>query len=134
MKNQLNQHFLCRFWGKKNLALLLDYDGTLSPIAAHPDLANLPEKNRELLQFISSQPNVTVAIISGRGVEDAKKKVGFPEFIYGGNHGYEIHFPDGYVFTYQFNDDMQEDFKKMVWDLNAVSRFWIWSSKSSFTL
>lgn len=100
--------------------LLLDYDGTLSPLAPHPDLANLPERNRELLQCIVEQPNVTVAVISGRGVESAKSKVGFSEFIYAGNHGYEIHFPDGYVFTYEFNDKMRDDFNKMVWDLKAV--------------
>lgn len=109
-----------RFWGKKQLAILLDYDGTLSPIASHPDLANLPDNNRMLLESISSQPNTTIAVISGRGLDSVKSKVGFPDFIYAGNHGYEILFPDGYFFTYQFNDDMQDAYKKMVWDLNAV--------------
>lgn len=114
---------LFRFWGKTNLALLLDYDGTLSPIAPRPELANLPDTNRDLLQTIISQPNVVVAIISGRGIESAKDKVGFDNFIYAGNHGYEIKFPDGYAFEYQFTDNMQENYKKMVFDLNAVSLY-----------
>ena len=33
-----------------SLALLLDYDGTLSPIASHPDLATLPPITKQILQ------------------------------------------------------------------------------------
>lgn len=99
---------------------MLDFDGTLAPIAARPELANLTVKNRELLETILSEPNTTLGVISGRQVDDVKAKMKFPQGIYAGNHGYEVHFPDGFVFTYQFNDEMQEDFKKMVWDLNAV--------------
>lgn len=102
------------------MALLLDYDGTLSPIASRPELANLPDVNRDLLQTIVSQPNVSIAIISGRGIESAKEKVAFDNFIYAGNHGYEIHFPDGFVFNYQFTDNMQENYRKMVFELNTV--------------
>ena len=32
------------------LALLLDYDGTLSPLASHPDLATLPPHTKQILQ------------------------------------------------------------------------------------
>ena len=31
---------------KKRIALLLDYDGTLSPIAPRPEMATLPEETR----------------------------------------------------------------------------------------
>lgn len=64
-----------------------------------------------------------VAIISGRAIESAKSKVDIGNVIFAGNHGYEIQFPDGFVFNYQFTENMQENFKKMVFDLNAVSFF-----------
>ena len=32
------------------LALLLDYDGTLSPIAPHPDLATIPPETKKVLK------------------------------------------------------------------------------------
>lgn len=113
---------------------MLDYDGTLSPIASRPELANLPDTNRDLLQTIISQPNVAVAIISGRAIDSAKEKVGFDNFIYAGNHGYEIKFPDGYTFNYQFTDNMLESFEKMVFDLNTICRDGAWVEDKKYSL
>ena len=40
--------YLTKYIGHKAcLALLLDYDGTLSPIAKHPDLAILPPETKK---------------------------------------------------------------------------------------
>ena len=50
---QLEDFDLClgRYVGSQGrLALLLDYDGTLSPLAPHPDLATLPPQTKQLLQ------------------------------------------------------------------------------------
>lgn len=55
------------------LALLLDYDGTLAPIAPHPDLATLPAETKNVLQRLSNHSDVYIAIISGRSVENVKK-------------------------------------------------------------
>ena len=47
--------YLTKYIGNKaTLALLLDYDGTLSPIAKHPDLAILPPETKKGTQ-ISNQ-------------------------------------------------------------------------------
>ena len=41
--------FLCKSEkARTRIALLLDYDGTLSPIAPRPELATLPEDTRKL--------------------------------------------------------------------------------------
>ena len=48
------------------VALLFDYDGTLSPIVSHPTLAVLPAQTRKLLMRLSNMMDVHVAIISGK--------------------------------------------------------------------
>jgi trehalose 6-phosphate synthase/phosphatase len=55
---------------------LLDYDGTLSPIVKHPDLAFMPPETKEVLERLANRPDVFVAIVSGRGVQDVRSKVG----------------------------------------------------------
>ena len=65
------------------LALLLDYDGTLAPIAPHPDLAVIPTETKNILQRLSNITDVYIAIISGRNVENVNKMVRrrFPERV-----------------------------------------------------
>ena len=49
-------HHLRDYVGDKaTLALLLDYDGTLSPIASHPDLATLPGDTKQILMRLKMQ-------------------------------------------------------------------------------
>lgn len=57
------------------LALLLDYDGTLAPIAPHPDLATIPTETKHILQRLSNTSDVYIAIISGRNVDNVKDMV-----------------------------------------------------------
>jgi trehalose-phosphatase len=66
---------------------MLDFDGTLSPIAPTPDQAILPEPTRGLLQKCSDR--FQVAIVSGRSLENLKSKVGLGGLTYAGNHGLE---------------------------------------------
>ena len=51
------------------IAILLDYDGTLTPIVKHPSLAILSKETKDILERLASRPDVFIAIISGRGVE-----------------------------------------------------------------
>ncbi|MFA5411300.1 MAG: trehalose-phosphatase [Candidatus Omnitrophota bacterium] len=75
------------------ILLLLDYDGTLVPIAEMPHKATLPEKTRDLLGSLSKSRNCKVAIVSGRSLKDIKKMVGLKGIVYSGNHGLEIEGP-----------------------------------------
>lgn len=67
--------------------LMFDFDGTLSPIAPTPNSAFLSAplkiKLKELAKIFP------VVIISGRRLNDIKKKVGIKNLIYAGNHGLE---------------------------------------------
>jgi trehalose-phosphatase len=73
--------------------LMLDYDGTITPIARYPRLARLPNSNRRILRLLAAQPRCFVAIISGRRLIDVKHLVGLPGIYYMGNHGLEISGP-----------------------------------------
>ena len=74
--------------GRAPLSIFLDFDGTLTPIAGHPDDAFLSASTREIL--IALNRRYPVAIISGRGLSDLKEKVAVEGLTYVGNHGMEI--------------------------------------------
>lgn len=79
----------------------LDFDGTLAPIAAKPGLAKLPPENRRLLRRLVALRRARVAIVSGRGLADVKRKVsGVPGLIYVGNHGLEIQDHEGRLWVH----------------------------------
>jgi trehalose 6-phosphate synthase/phosphatase len=46
--------------------LLLDYDGTLTPLARHPGLAKPDESGLDLLRLLAADPKNCVVIMSGR--------------------------------------------------------------------
>ncbi len=77
----------------KKILLLLDYDGTLTPIVARPGLAVLTKERRKALRLASKKPNIILGIISGRTLKDIKRKIKIPGIFYSGNHGFEIEGP-----------------------------------------
>jgi trehalose-phosphatase len=79
------------------LALLLDIDGTLAPIAPSPSLAQMPPATRFVLERLAQLPGVTLALVSGRGVPDAQRIAGVPGAWVIGNHGHEVMDPHGVV-------------------------------------
>ena len=78
---------------RARLALILDFDGTLAPIVAAPERAVLPDRVRSALQRLARMPHVTLAIVSGRALDDIRARVGIDGLIYAGNHGLEIASP-----------------------------------------
>jgi len=70
--------------------IILDYDGTLTPIVERPEEARLSPGTRELLRELASLPGCRVALMSGRMLADLRKMVGLPQLTYGGNHGLEL--------------------------------------------
>lgn len=82
-----------RLAGVGRILLCLDYDGTLSPIVRDPAAARLAVSTRDRLRRLSSSGKITLAIISGRGLEDVRERVGLEGVIFAGNHGLEIRGP-----------------------------------------
>ncbi len=69
--------------------LMLDFDGTLTPIVKPPKKALLSSRAKDILQKLSTKQGVLLAIISGRELEVLKERVQIPDIIYGGIHGLE---------------------------------------------
>ena len=76
--------------GSRHLLLLLDYDGTLTPIAPSPKQATLPLATKSILRKLSRNPRLSVALISGRALGDLRQLVGLRGLTYIGNHGLEF--------------------------------------------
>ncbi len=75
------------------LVVFLDFDGTLAPIVSTPKKAILPEAAKKLLVEMSEDPNIKLAFISGRQIEDIKRKINIKNAVYSGNHGFELEGP-----------------------------------------
>lgn len=76
------------------LLLLLDVDGTLSPIAERPEYAIVPPATQRVLVELIALPDTYVAIVSGRSARDARRLVGVKDTWVIGNHGIEVARPN----------------------------------------
>jgi trehalose 6-phosphate phosphatase len=67
--------------------MAFDFDGTLTPIVAHPDDARISATVASRLAALAAR--LPVAIVTGRAISDVRERLGFePRFIIG-NHGAE---------------------------------------------
>lgn len=86
------QELAMRLKGKR-VVVFLDYDGTLTPIVARPELAVLSLKMRAIVGSLAER--CTVAIISGRDRLDVQKLVSLENLFFAGSHGFDIAGPGG---------------------------------------
>jgi trehalose 6-phosphate phosphatase len=70
-------------------AILLDIDGTLSPIVEHAADAKVPEGTRQLLAAVARRYRI-VACVTGRRAADARAMVSIGSISYLGSHGTEL--------------------------------------------
>lgn len=121
----------------KQLFLLMDYDGTLAPIADTPAEALIPQDTKDLLADLSVMKNIKLAIVSGRELKDVKKMVGIPGMIYAGNHGLEIEGP-GIEFSVKVPEGtitLLQNIKKLLsFKLGAVKGVYIEDKKLAIAL
>lgn len=89
-------------------AIFFDFDGTLSRIVDDPESAALvPGAEKALTSLAALYP---VAILSGRGLDDIRDRVGIPGLWYAGSHGFEMAGPDG---SYHSNETAAEAVPKL---------------------
>jgi trehalose 6-phosphate phosphatase len=81
-------------WSRSGrLVLLLDFDGTLAPIVSRPEEAAMLPSTRVAVERLLGMPGVEMAVVSGRGMGDARDRAALPGIAYAGNHGMEIEGP-----------------------------------------
>ena len=72
----------------RHLLLLLDFDGTLCEFQADPDQVYLSQSRRAALQRLTR--HATIGVVSGRRLEDVRRRCGIEGVIVAGLHGLEI--------------------------------------------
>ena len=77
------------------LLLMLDFDGTLAPIAPRPEEARIPAAARAALEELARCPRAALAFVSGRAVADVRRLVGIDRAHYFGSHGRQRMRPGG---------------------------------------
>ncbi len=85
-----------RFQGHPPI-VLLDYDGTLTPIAQRPELACLSGASKAVLAKLAAI--YPTAIVSGRDLDDVRALVDVDRILFAGSHGFDIALPDGSRFS-----------------------------------
>lgn len=75
------------------IALFADFDGTLTPIRRRAASVQLSARVRDLLSALARRGHV-VGVVSGRGLDDVRRRVGLPGLWYVGAQGFLIRAPD----------------------------------------
>ena len=82
-----------RIRSAEGLLVLLDFDGTLADVQPRPEQAHIRPASRAALTYLAGRPRTDVAVVSGRGLDDVRERVGLDGIAYAGNHGLEIETP-----------------------------------------
>ena len=118
-----------------SLAILLDFDGTLSPLVSHPMLSEIPSDTKEILNKLKDIPEIQVAMISGRPVCDLMDKVGIDDICYSGSHGNVIRFAEGFEYENRFDPSLQLIKNKLENELLKSDIFaGVWVEDKGYTL
>lgn len=105
----------------RHLLLLLDYDGTLTPIAPTPGEALLDDKLKKRLASLARKEKYTIGIISGRSLNEVKNLFKIKGVYYAGNHGLEIE-AGNVKFIHPDFSRYQPYIKEVNDQLNAITR------------
>src|SRR6188472_2676887 len=71
--------------------LLLDFDGTVAEFNPDPTAPELTQARWDMLYQIAREPSVSLGIVSGRRLDDLRRRTRLPDHVYhAGLHGLEI--------------------------------------------
>ena len=102
----------------KTPAFFLDYDGTLTPIVQRPEDAEISNEMRETLKQLAAR--YTVAVVTGRDLDDVKDFIQLDEIIYSGSHGFVISGPDDLYKEHEKGGEIVELMDKVEKELHGL--------------
>jgi trehalose 6-phosphate synthase/phosphatase len=94
MDSQAMNNLRTKYENANKRLFLIDYDGTLTPIARLPEMAVLDESTKNRLRDIIADKRNTVVIISGRRKEFLEEQFAGIDAVLVAEHGYLIKRPD----------------------------------------
>ncbi len=104
------------------VGVFLDYDGTLTPIATHPERAFISEEMRQTIYTLSQL--VPIAIVSGRNRNNIQDLVNLKNLYYVGNHGFDIEGPANSGIHYEVGHEsvpaMEKCFRELQTSLLSI--------------
>ncbi|WP_227981992.1 trehalose-phosphatase [Nocardia spumae] len=104
----------------ERVAVLLDFDGTVSDIVADPNAAVPVVGVRDALAGLAKC--CPVAIVSGRDLDDLRERVGVQGIWYAGSHGFELTDPDGAVHVHDAGPQAEQALTGAATDLTGRLR------------
>lgn len=107
----MQQKFFDAYSQAKSRLLLLDYDGTLAPLAPTPEQAKPTAELLQLLQTLAKNPKNDVVIISGRDHRTLDEWLGHLPIDFAAEHGLFIKKHGG---AWQETRDTNEDWKRTI--------------------
>ncbi len=107
-----------RLRATRRLYVGCDFDGTLTDIVPHPDLAVLPERTRLALQAVVKLPGAELGVFSGRPLDDLRGRLPEGKAFVSGIAGLETIDRDGTRRTHVNPEDSIAD------DVREVMRQW----------
>lgn len=97
-----------------NIALFLDFDGTLAEIQPNPNATTIDTNAKDALQQLVARQKIFLAIISGRQIYDVRNRLGIEKNVtFSGNHGMEVIFTNGTEFHYPITPEMASNCTKL---------------------
>jgi trehalose 6-phosphate synthase/phosphatase len=126
--------WLSAFCQGQQLALFLDYDGTLVEIAGHPSKVQMRESMREALLAGLRRRDTELAIVSGRALADLRAQLGLQGAVLVGNHGLEIEGPGLAHFVHPDLPHFAGRLEELAQELRAQAEEGVWVEEKGASL
>ncbi|CAD6999542.1 unnamed protein product [Ceratitis capitata] len=108
------------FTKEDQVALLLDYDGTLAPLSE--ELSAMPKDTEINIKKLAANDKVFMVVFSGRDLAEIKNHLKFPNVTYAGNHGLEVEYPSGKKFKIEMPEELLKKHQELVTELKEKVR------------